>query len=218
MGELTEAVLDRVKVREVAGVFRSRDALDDAVDALLLAGYDRGGIDVMASAEVVRETLGPAFVAAEEIADVRQAPRRPFIAPEDFVLVAAIASGIVIFAVAVIVALAVLFWGGEVAEAIVAALVIAGVAGGIATLWIARRLKRSKVEEELRARLATGGLVLWVRARSPEREEKAQEILRSHGAKAIRVHEIEIEKRLEDLPLSSLRPDPWLGDERLGQL
>jgi hypothetical protein len=24
-------------------------------------------------------------------------------------------------------------------------------------------------------------------------------------------------KRPEDLPLHSLRPDPWLGDERLGQ-
>jgi hypothetical protein len=44
----------------------------------------------------------------------------------------------------------------------------------------------------------------------------AQEILRSHGAKAVRIHEVEIDKRIADLPLSSLRPDPWLGSERLG--
>jgi hypothetical protein len=40
--------------------------------------------------------------------------------------------------------------------------------------------------------------------------------LHLHGGEAIRVHEIEVEKLPEDLPLSSLRPDPWLGNERLG--
>ena len=60
-------------------------------------------------------------------------------------------------------------------------------------------------------------LILLVRVRSPEREAKAQEILLAHQAEAVRVHEVEVEKRLADLPLSSLRIDPWLGDERLGQ-
>jgi hypothetical protein len=59
--------------------------------------------------------------------------------------------------------------------------------------------------------MAAGGLVLWVRVRSPEREEKAQQILLSHGAEAVRVHEIDIEKRLEDLPLSSLLNETPLG-------
>jgi hypothetical protein len=38
-----------------------------------------------------------------------------------------------------------------------------------------------------------------------------------HGGEAVHVHEIELAKRPEDLPLHSLRPDPWLGDERLGR-
>jgi hypothetical protein len=32
------------------------------------------------------------------------------------------------------------------------------------------------------------------------------------------VQEIEIDKRLQDVPLSSLRVDPWLGEECLGHL
>jgi hypothetical protein len=60
------------------------------------------------------------------------------------------------------------------------------------------------------------GLVLWVRVRTPEQEQAALRILEDRGADAVHVHEIEIEKRLEDLPLSSLRADPWLG-ERLGE-
>ncbi|MEA2995828.1 MAG: hypothetical protein QOG74_1377, partial [Alphaproteobacteria bacterium] len=61
------------------------------------------------------------------------------------------------------------------------------------------------------------GLILWVRVRDREREDEAQEILLRHGAQAVRVHEVEIAKRVEDIPLSSLRPDPWL-DERLGDV
>ena len=69
----------------------------------------------------------------------------------------------------------------------------------------------------LESLMATRGLILWIRVHSPEREELAQQILQEHGARAVRVHEIEIEKRPEDIPLSSLRPDPWLGPETLVQ-
>jgi hypothetical protein len=34
-------------VREVTGIFRSREALDTAVERLLLAGFDRSEIDVV---------------------------------------------------------------------------------------------------------------------------------------------------------------------------
>ena len=61
------------------------------------------------------------------------------------------------------------------------------------------------------------GLLIWVRVRSPEKEAEAQEILIRRGGQAVHVHEIELATRSEDLPLHSLRVDPWLGDERLGR-
>jgi hypothetical protein len=61
-------VLERVRVREVAGVFRSRDALDAAVDALLLAGFDRADIDLMASTRCARSS------AASSISPSRNCP------------------------------------------------------------------------------------------------------------------------------------------------
>jgi hypothetical protein len=73
-------ILDRVKVREVAGVFRARDAMDKAVTALLSSGFDRSDIDVMVGAEA-RERLGGAKVAAEELPEVPAAPRQPLVAP-----------------------------------------------------------------------------------------------------------------------------------------
>jgi len=71
-----DTVLEWVKVREVAGVFRSRDALDAAVGHLMLAGVDRADIDLMADLRTVREKLGGVYVPLEELRDVPQAPRQ----------------------------------------------------------------------------------------------------------------------------------------------
>src|SRR5258708_23348314 len=46
-------------------------------------------------------------------------------------------------------------------------------------------------------------------------EAEAQEILLRHGAEAVHVHEIELAKTPEDLPLHSLRADPHLASDRL---
>lgn len=67
-----------------------------------------------------------------------------------------------------------------------------------------------KQAEELDLQLMSGGIVLWVRVRTAEKEAEAQELLAKFGAEAIRVHEIEIAKRLEDVPLANVQPDPWL--------
>ena len=91
------------------------------------------------------------------------------------------------------------------------------VAGGVG-VWLSFRLFRRRQTEERLSAASFGGLILWVRVRSPEQEEEAQRILRCHGAKAVRVHEIDLEKRPDDLPLASLRTDPWLGGERIGHL
>src|SRR4051794_6768422 len=64
----------RVKMREVAGVFRARDAMEEAVTALLSSGFDRADIDVMVGAEA-RGRLRGAKIAEEELPDLPTAPR-----------------------------------------------------------------------------------------------------------------------------------------------
>jgi hypothetical protein len=106
--------------------------------------------------------------------------------------------------------------GSNSSAAILGTLVGLG-AAGVAALVMVRVFRR----EDLRGlewMEFDRGLVLWVRVRSPEQEAKAQDILQRNGGRAIRVHEIELEKYVEELPLSSLRPDPWLGSEPLGHL
>ena len=58
MSEPSDTASERIRVREVAGVLRSREALEAAVDALLSEGFDRADIDLMAGIDAVRERLG----------------------------------------------------------------------------------------------------------------------------------------------------------------
>ena len=211
----SDTVLGRARVREVTGVFHSRAALDVAAGELLLMGFDRADVDVVASLDEVRKRLGAPYVAPEELADVPQTPRRPFIAGEDVtafkVVIASTLGAIAAGATVLLMSLS----GGSSGEAGVAAAVVGIVAAGAGFLLAVRIFKRDEAQG-LDNLMATRGLILWVRVRSPEQEALAQEILRAHRAQAVRVHDIEIEKRAEDLPLGTVRPDPWLGSEPLG--
>ena len=210
-GSITE-VLDRVKVREVVGVFRSRDVLDAAVNVLLTSGFDRADIDVLVGAEA-RQFLGRVKLPAEELPDVPNAPRQPLIAREDLVLVWSLILAILIFAGAVAAAWLVVKSGGELGWAGVAA-AIGAIAAALVGAQVARAFRRKHIRD-LQAQLITRELVLLVRVWSADQERKAEQILIGHGAQAVRPHEITIDKRLEHLPLHSLRVDPWLGDEPL---
>jgi hypothetical protein len=215
MTESNDASRPRIKVREVTGVLPNREAIEEVVHALLVAGFDRADLDLMASVDAVVEKLGGLYAPARELADLREVPRQAFKARDDVTVPLAGATGILSYIGATAAALGVVASGGALAAAAVAAATGGAAAGGIGAL-IARSLGREQARE-LEGQIALGGLVLWVRARSPEREEKAQQILREHGAQAVRVHEIEIDKRFEETPLDSIVLDPWLGSEPLGK-
>jgi hypothetical protein len=206
-------VLERRVVREVAAVFHREDILEDAIQALLHAGFDRADIDIMGDVEAVRRRLGALYVPPEEIADVPGAPRRAYIARDDIATATAGVAGMLFYLGAATAAMTVVASGGGLALVAAAAIAAGTVGAGIGASAI--HLLGKKQAEQLELQLMSGGIVLWVRVRDPETESQAQEILARFGGEAIRVHEIEIDKRLEDLPLSNLKPDPWLGGEPL---
>jgi hypothetical protein len=212
----SDTALERVKVREVTGVFYSHADLEDAVDALLLSGFDRSDIDEAADPEEMRHRLGDIYVAAEELADVPHAARRPFFKWDDISTAVAVGGSLFGSAVALAAAFVVLVSGGGPRTTGIVAVIAGTLAGVTAALTVAHYLRRER-RRGLDSLMATRGLILWVRVHSPQREELAERILREHGARAVRVHEVEIEKRPEEIPLATLRPDPWLGPERLGQ-
>ena len=212
----SDDILDRMRMREVTGVFHSRKALLAAAQELLTAGNDRADIDVSASLDELQRRLNYASIPPADLADIPTAARQPFVGEDDTMTTKVVVGS----AAGCIAALAMAFYlvARDLSPVSVGVLsVLFGlILGAAAVFWARRRLQRERALG-LENLSEAQGLLIWVRVRSPEKEAQAQEILMRHGGKAVHVHEIELTKRTEDLPLHSLRPDPWLGDERLGQ-
>jgi hypothetical protein len=214
MSTPSDDLIERATVREVAGVFHSRRDLEATVEALQLAGFDRADIDTLSNLDQVSKPTGPVYVASDKLPAIPQPSGQPVIMSDDVAAARMVVTG----ALGTICAVATVSWvvasGGGSAAAVLAAMLAGGAAGGIGYTVTPRFLRddRTVSPEGLPA-----GFLLLVRVRSPDREQTAQQILRDHDADAIRAREVEIEERPDDIPLSSLRPDPWLGDDRLGQ-
>jgi hypothetical protein len=216
MQGLSDDILERTRTREVTGVFHSRKALIAAAEELLLSGIDRADLDVSASFDELERRLNYASIPAADLADIPTAARRPLLGNDDELVAKAVAGSVAGCAAAVAVALLLVTEDINPLLVVILAVLCGLVAGGAAILVVHRRLHRERVRG-LEKLAEANGLLIWVRVRSPEKEAQAQEVLMRHGGEAVHVHEIELARRTEDLPLHSLRPDPWLGDERLGQ-
>ena len=97
MNDPSDRVLETVVVREIAAVFRDRDALDRAVEALLNAGFDRSQIDLMAGLDAIRKRLGDVYLSAKELPDVPSVPRRAYIAKQDTANALPLVAGVLSF-------------------------------------------------------------------------------------------------------------------------
>jgi hypothetical protein len=204
MGETD--VLEKIKVREVTGVFASRAAATPAVGDLLRVGFDRADIDNIAEGERLLRRFGDVPTPAEDLANVPEVPRQEYVAPEDI-------AGFFAVCVAVTGCFGAMIGGLLVigTDATITRTIIAALGGGLVGCGVGRLIAQILGRRWLRSpftEAGTDGFVLWVRVRSADREQKALRILRERGAEAVHVHEIEIEKRLEDLPLSSLLREP----------
>jgi hypothetical protein len=216
MHALSDDILEQVSSREVTGVFHSRKALIDAADDLLVAGFDRADIDVSASFDELQRRLNYQSIPPADLADIPTAARQPLIDQGDVLTTDAVVGSLAGCIGAVAMAYFLIIRGMAPLSVGIVSVLTGLVVGGVAVLVVRRRLQRERVRG-LEKLAEAHGLLIWVRVLSPEKEAEAQEILARHGAEAVHVHEIELAKTPEDLPLHSLRVDPWLGDEPLGR-
>jgi hypothetical protein len=216
MAESSDDILERTRTREVTGVFHSRKALEAAAEDLLVSGIDRADIDVSASLDEQQRRVNYQSIPPADLADMPGAARQPFFGEDDVLGTEAVIGSVVGCAGAL--AMAFYLVTRDMAPLTVIVIsVLSGIVLGFAAIRPAHWLLRRERLRGLEKLSEWNGLLIWVRVRSPETEAEAQEILLRHGAEAVHIHEIELAKTPDDLPLHSLRPDPWLGDERLGK-
>jgi hypothetical protein len=178
------------KVREAVGVFRDENSLESTVDELLVCGFDRADISLLAGQEAVERELGHRY---ERVTELEDDPRAPRLAYADIhsrnegkaSMVGALAYVGAIAATGMVVAS-----GGTLALAVAAA-AMAGGGGGMIGAILARNME-TRHAKWLQHQLDEGGLLLWVRVTDEKTERCAVEALRRHSADDVHVHELPV--------------------------
>lgn len=209
-------ILDVMTVREVVGVVDSADQLEKLVGRLLISGFDRADVDIMASRATALTKLDEAYVDPEQLADRPDVPRSSLVQRDDLAQTSSLAFGILTYIGGIGAALPIVASGGALAAGAAAA--VAGGATAAAIGGIFSKLLKEQNAEKIREALQAGGLAVFVRVHSDKLEQRAVEIMSECGAQGVHAHDIDLEKRIEDIPLSRINPDPWLGDETLGSV
>lgn len=175
----------RPTVREAVAVLADVSALEAAVAELRAAGFAEDEISLLAAQDAVESKLGHMYRRVEELEDDPAAPRTAFVALRNLgdredrvvssltILPTLIAAGTVVAS------------AGAVAAAVIGTAVAGTTLGTVLSHFMNRRQA-----DWLQEQLDRGGLLLWVRTATPERERQATAILGRHAAHDVHIHEI----------------------------
>ncbi len=175
-------------VREVVGVFHDEKTLQSAVDELLISGFDRAQMSLLAGHRAVEEKLGHMYERVAEVEDDPEAPHIAYIGSDSRVEAEAGLIGGLAYVGAVATVGAIVASGGTVAAALLGA-AAAGGAGGLIGAGLASFIDQHHADY-LEEQLSRGGLLLWVNTPDEDHERRASDILRRHSADDIHVHEL----------------------------
>lgn len=170
-------------VREAVGIFRNQADLQAAIDGLTTSGFGRCELSLLGSTDASADHRLP-----EDLADDPATPRTDYFCTESL----GDAEGSLIGGFAVVPAMGGA-WAAAAAGAGMAAtaglVVVTGGIGAMVGAALAALLARHHAKN-IAGQVADGGLLLWVRTRSPELETRALDIMSKNAADHVHSHEI----------------------------
>ena len=177
-------------VREAIGVFSEVEMLREAIEALIADGFEREKLGLLASEQVVKQSLGDFYAQTNESHDSSRAPAIAFVGKEAlheagqslggglFFIGTAGVSGALVTSAAVL--------GGALLTA------VGGVIGaGLVALAVSSIIHQSDADF-LQHQIDEGRMLLFVRV-DLSNEKRAVSILEQHNATAVKVHEVKVE-------------------------
>jgi len=173
-------------VREAVGVFDSAETLVAAVDELLISGFDRAELSLVASEPAVQEKLGHMYDKVRDLEDDAAVPRDAYVSIESIGDAEGVLIGGLMYVGAMAAAGSIVASGGTLAVAITGAAMLGGAGGGIGLIlanWVGNHHA-----DYLQDQLERGGLLLWVRTWDETHEKRATDILSKHSAHDVHVH------------------------------
>jgi uncharacterized membrane protein YfcA len=175
-----------IDVPEAVGVFASSDTLQAAMDDLLITGFSRFDISVLASEEAATRKLKKSLWRSKELEDHPEAPRKAFVSEEAVGSLEGAVSGAFIYLGSMIAMMAMLNPASTLAASVAAAL-IGGSPGAVVGALLARRIGQ-RHRDYYANQIERGGILLWVRCATPEKERLAVEIMKGHSGQDVHVH------------------------------
>lgn len=178
---------DAIDMPEAVGVFDKYENMQAAMYDLLIAGFSRFDISVLGSQEALETKFGKRFWQTDELADDPEAPRAGFVSEEAIgEYEGAVAGGFIFLGSAI--AMAALLTPASTLAASIAALAIGGAPGAVVGGLLARRVAKHH-REYYENQIRHGGILIWVRVNSDERERLAVEIMKGHSGRDVHVHQ-----------------------------
>ncbi|MFW5679070.1 MAG: hypothetical protein ACOC3D_02300 [Pseudomonadota bacterium] len=173
------------RMREAVAVFDDVADLDEAVNALLAAGFGEADLSLLADRETVEKKLGHTYVRVDELVDDPTAPRVVYHRPSDPAVNEGRLIGSLTWAPPLVAAGAVVASTGLVTGLVIGA----AVAGTLAASVLGHVLDRRHADW-LQEQLDAGGILLWVRIADEDKAEIAVPILTRHAVHDVHVHDV----------------------------
>lgn len=176
-----------IGVPEAVGIFDTFEALQKAIYDLMIAGFSRYDISLLADQKVLEAKLGRSYWTAPELADNPDAPRAAFVSEEAIgELEGSIAGGL--FFLGSYIALAAMLTPASTLAASIATVAIGGGPSVVLGTLLARRVGKHHADHYA-TQIAHGGILLWVRVGTKEKEALAVKIMTGHSGREIHVHD-----------------------------
>lgn len=175
-------------MREAVAVFDTKPELRAAADALLSAGFDHADLSLLAGERLLERQLGltPSDLASLE--DDPDASVAAYFAPEDYGAAESAALGAPTYVLGITAAGVTAAAGGPLVLTLGAAIAAAGL-GGVLGAGLASMIGRAHARA-LEDQINRGGLLLWVRTRSRDHEDRAMQILADAGGRDLHLHDL----------------------------
>ena len=175
-------------VREAVGVFQDEPSLRAAVDKLLISGFDRSEISILAGRRAVERKFGAMYDDVAELEDAAEAPFTAYLDCDSLTEAKAAVAGGFVYVGGVGAAGAAFASGGTLGAAVGGA----AIAGGVAALigGVVSMLLHQHHAKYVNQQLARGGLLLWVHTANRDRETRACQIFKRQVARDVHVHDV----------------------------
>ena len=175
-------------IKEAVGIFDNNDKLQEAIDELSISGFERYEISVIGSESAMQQKFNVSYKDPKYLVDNPQTPRSINVSSEEVGVAegAVISGGILAGVVAALIAA-----GGVAVPSTIPAAII-GATAGTALGGVMAQLIGNSHAKKLQQQIDAGGLVLWVRTHTLEKEKLASDILTKHEAKDVHIHSIKM--------------------------